>query len=346
MPKFASWDENLGSHTPDVQAAARALERVIREALPDVVVQYDPGNGLLAFGRSMRMRDLLFALIPHAAWVNLQLADGALLPNPDGLIEGTGKKIRHIKVRSAEAAADPRVGVAIRGQIHRERSGSDLVRAGMLGLVLLGLLEARAVPRGLGLVAAGAHVAPAAPAGRGGVEECPAAAIVRAHAKAFRSPGRELLDDRLGDQRERVVDRPVGMAVADTEGGAVELEAGRAAQLEGRVDEVDGVGLGLAALDHGIDDLAQGASHAADTGEVRLEDGNAGVGMHELVLEEPHRGVRGRLEVLVAEVLLVRPAVPGMQRVQEVEGGLQVDAVGVLGGGDVSHQVSVRFPCR
>ena len=119
MPKFASWDENLGSHTPDVQAAARALERVIRQALPDVVVQYDPGNGLLAFGRSMRMRDLLFALIPHAAWVNLQLADGALLQNPDGLIEGTGKKIRHIEVRSAEAAADPRVWVAIRGQIDR-----------------------------------------------------------------------------------------------------------------------------------------------------------------------------------------------------------------------------------
>jgi hypothetical protein len=115
--KFASWDENLGSHAPDVQAAARALEAIIREELPDVVVQYDPGNGLLAFGRSMRMRDLLFALIPHAGWVNLQLADGAHLPNPDGLIEGTGKKIRHIKVRSAAAAATPAVRAAIRAQL-------------------------------------------------------------------------------------------------------------------------------------------------------------------------------------------------------------------------------------
>ena len=97
MPRFSSWDENLASHAPDVQAAARALDVLIREELPDVVVQYDPGNGLLAFGRSMRMRDLLFALIPHAGWVNLQLATGALLPNRDGLIEGTGKKIRHIR---------------------------------------------------------------------------------------------------------------------------------------------------------------------------------------------------------------------------------------------------------
>lgn len=119
--KFATWDENLASHTPEVQAAARAIEAVIREALPDGVVRYDPGNGLLAFGRSMKMRDLLFALIPHAGWVNLQLADGALIPNPDGLIEGTGKKIRHIKVRSAEAARSDSCGAAIRGQIEGAR---------------------------------------------------------------------------------------------------------------------------------------------------------------------------------------------------------------------------------
>ena len=119
--KFATWDENLASHAPAVQAAVRAVEAVIREALPDVVVRYDAGNGLLAFGRSMGMRDLLFALIPHAGWVNLQLADGALLPNPDGLIEGTGKRIRHIKVRSQEQATSTPVRAAIRAQIdHHE----------------------------------------------------------------------------------------------------------------------------------------------------------------------------------------------------------------------------------
>jgi hypothetical protein len=114
--KPQSWDESLAGHTTDVQAAARVLEDVIRTELPDVVVQYDSGNGLLAFGRSMRMRDLLFALIPHTGSVNLQLADGALLPNPDGLIEGTGKRIRHIKVRSGDAV-DDRVALARPGEV-------------------------------------------------------------------------------------------------------------------------------------------------------------------------------------------------------------------------------------
>jgi hypothetical protein len=117
--KYATWDENLASHTPDVQGAAHVLEDVIRTELPDVVVQYDPGNGLLAFGRSMKMGDLLFALIPHAGWVNLQLADGALLPNPDGLIEGTGKRIRHIKVHTAERARSNPIRNAVRAQLDR-----------------------------------------------------------------------------------------------------------------------------------------------------------------------------------------------------------------------------------
>ena len=119
MPRFASWDENLASHTPEVQAAARALESLIRSEQHDLVVQYDPGNGLLAFGRSMKMRDLLFALIPHGGWVNLQLADGALLPNEDGLIEGTGKRIRHVKVRSMSASIEPRLREIVRAQLER-----------------------------------------------------------------------------------------------------------------------------------------------------------------------------------------------------------------------------------
>ena len=114
--KPQTWDDVRSTHTPEEQAAARALEAVIREELPDVAAQFDRGNGLLAFGRSMKMRDLLFALIPHAGWVNLQLADGALLPNPDGLIEGTGKRIRHVKVRSGDAARDPRIRTIIRDQ--------------------------------------------------------------------------------------------------------------------------------------------------------------------------------------------------------------------------------------
>jgi hypothetical protein len=66
------------------------------------------------------MRDFAFAIIPHTAHVNLQLADGIDLPNPDGRIEGTGKRVRHIKVRSIEDARSPWVRAAIAAEVaHR-----------------------------------------------------------------------------------------------------------------------------------------------------------------------------------------------------------------------------------
>jgi len=115
--KPESWDEVLSSHRPDVVAAARAVQTVILEELPGIVVHFDRGNGLLALGTSSAMQDLLFALIPHAGWLNLQLADGAVLPDPEGRIEGTGKRIRHVKLRSADAAADPAVRAIVRAQV-------------------------------------------------------------------------------------------------------------------------------------------------------------------------------------------------------------------------------------
>jgi hypothetical protein len=94
----------LGGHAPVVRDTALALRDVIRREFDAVDERVDFGNRLIAYGRSMKMRDLLFAVMPHTAHVNLQLADGAMLPDPTGIVEGTGKRIRHVKVRSVEAA--------------------------------------------------------------------------------------------------------------------------------------------------------------------------------------------------------------------------------------------------
>jgi hypothetical protein len=113
----ADVDRLLAEHTAELQAIERALRSTIRGEAPDLVEQVDFGNKLIAFGRSMQMRGLLFAIIAHQTWVNLQLADGADLPDPDGVIEGTGKRIRHVKIRSVEAASSDAVVAAIRAQL-------------------------------------------------------------------------------------------------------------------------------------------------------------------------------------------------------------------------------------
>ena len=119
----ADIDRLLAEHPPEQQAIERALRATIRRELPDGIEQVDFGNKLIAIGRSMKMRGLLFAIIAHKAHVNLQLADGADLPNVDGLIEGTGKRIRHVKIRSvADASASPVLAI-IRAQLAARPDG-------------------------------------------------------------------------------------------------------------------------------------------------------------------------------------------------------------------------------
>jgi len=110
-------DGLLGNHSPPVAAIARALRALVRAELPEVEEQVDFGNRLIALGRSMRMRDLLFAIIPHREHVNLQLADGAELPDAAGIVEGTGKRIRHVKCRSVDDVDRAAVRELIRAQI-------------------------------------------------------------------------------------------------------------------------------------------------------------------------------------------------------------------------------------
>jgi hypothetical protein len=118
----ADVDRLLADHSVELQAIERALRSTIRAAFPDAVERVDFGNRLIAFGRSMKMRGLLFAIIAHQEHVNLQLADGAVLPDPTGIVEGTGKRIRHVKIRSVEGASAAPVIALIEAQL-AERPG-------------------------------------------------------------------------------------------------------------------------------------------------------------------------------------------------------------------------------
>ena len=118
----AEFETLLAQSSGQVAATARALRAAVEEAIPAAVQQVDMPDRLLSFGTGPAMRDLLFAIIPHSAHVNLQLADGVDLSDPSGIVEGTGKRIRHVKSRSVEEASRPAVRGIVAAQISRRRS--------------------------------------------------------------------------------------------------------------------------------------------------------------------------------------------------------------------------------
>ncbi len=110
-------DALLSDHAATVRETVERLRGLLRQAAPDARESIDLPDHLLAYGWSGRMGDLMFAIAPHATHVNLQLTDGAQLPDPSGIVEGTGKRIRHVKFRSVADVERLAVRALIKAQI-------------------------------------------------------------------------------------------------------------------------------------------------------------------------------------------------------------------------------------
>ena len=119
-------DTLLAPQTPIVREVVLALRSLVREVMPDATEQIDLPDRLVAFGfgppGGTRLRDFAVGLIPHRAHVNVQLADGALLDDPTGIVEGTGKRIRHVKCRSLDDLARPALRTLLADQAARRRT--------------------------------------------------------------------------------------------------------------------------------------------------------------------------------------------------------------------------------
>ena len=117
----AQLDALIGEHPAELRTIEMRLRDLIFEIVPDAREYVDMGNKLLGYASGTRMSDLLFAIIVHKAHVNLQLADGAALPDPEGIVEGTGKRIRHVKCRSMEDVERPAVRRLLEEQVALRR---------------------------------------------------------------------------------------------------------------------------------------------------------------------------------------------------------------------------------
>ena len=70
-----------------------------------------------------KMIDGYAYILPYGAWINLGFFQGAGLANSEGLLTGTGARLRHVKVRSLEDAARPGVRLLIEAAL-AERKGA------------------------------------------------------------------------------------------------------------------------------------------------------------------------------------------------------------------------------
>jgi hypothetical protein len=99
--------ELLAARRPLVAPIVLALrEMVVREA-PDATESVYSVYAVVDLFTFARPSDAFIHIVAYEKHVNLGFNQGALLPDPHKLIRGTGKKIRHIRIITAEDLKRP-----------------------------------------------------------------------------------------------------------------------------------------------------------------------------------------------------------------------------------------------
>ena len=104
----ATFDDITAGKTPEVTEIATALRELLADVMPGIVEVCWPNQQIAGYGIGPKKMSEHFCYIaPLKAHVNLGFMYGADLDDPNGLMEGTGKALRHIKIRSLDQTNDP-----------------------------------------------------------------------------------------------------------------------------------------------------------------------------------------------------------------------------------------------
>ena len=113
--KFGTFGELMAGKDGGIVEIGTALRRLILTLHSETVEVVRLGDKAASFGVGPKKMSEAYAYImPHKNHVNLGFYYGATLPDPEELLEGSGKKLRHVKIRSLERVSDPAVSALIK----------------------------------------------------------------------------------------------------------------------------------------------------------------------------------------------------------------------------------------
>ncbi len=100
-----SFEDVIEPFDPEIQAISKALRAFVARVMPGVTEVLWLKQKSAGYGVGPKKNSEHFCYIaPFKKHVNLGFFYGADLADPDDLMEGAGKSLRHIKVRALEQA--------------------------------------------------------------------------------------------------------------------------------------------------------------------------------------------------------------------------------------------------
>lgn len=95
------FDKFIESFAPEVREISRRLRSMIFENAPDIFENIYPKMKVIRYGvEGNKLEKIVCHIAPLKSAVNFGLYRGAKLPDPSKLMEGTGKMLRHVKIKN------------------------------------------------------------------------------------------------------------------------------------------------------------------------------------------------------------------------------------------------------
>jgi hypothetical protein len=115
--KTRTLEELLASYPREVQTLALRTRAFVLDLLPDAQQFVDGSGPYVGYGYGPGYKDLICTIIVSKTGVKLGVVGGATLPDPKGLLEGSGKVHRHVVVKTADDLRKPGVRPLVRAAL-------------------------------------------------------------------------------------------------------------------------------------------------------------------------------------------------------------------------------------
>ena len=104
-------DRIIAKQRPDMAKLVKAVLAKLRPRFPGAVeMVYDKKRGMvLGFCPDDRASNVINSIGVYSKWINLYFFEGNTLPDPDGLLQGEGNIVRHIRLNSADDLDRPAI---------------------------------------------------------------------------------------------------------------------------------------------------------------------------------------------------------------------------------------------
>ncbi len=117
----ATFEDILHESTPEIAELAWKIRALILDVASEAIEVISIKDRVAGYGSSTRMRSQLVYIALPKGWARLGFYYGGELPDPERLLEGEGKRLRHIKIRSAQDLDRPAVRELVRLAMNRGR---------------------------------------------------------------------------------------------------------------------------------------------------------------------------------------------------------------------------------